>query len=105
MGKRREEEEKKRRGILAFRAAPPLARPAAKNNFPQTHNGEIKVQDRSPLSEAIFVPRVHPKFVRLTWPRVRTCLRVQELKKLCFYLLSFLRYEAKSNDDSSFSQF
>ena len=37
--------------------------------------------------------------------QVGTCLRVQELKKLCFYLLSFLRYEAKSNDDSSFSQF
>ena len=28
--------------------------------------------------------------------QVGTCLRVQELKKLCFYLLSFLRYEAKS---------
>ena len=54
---------------------------------------------------AIFVPRIHLKFLRLTWPRVSTCLRVQELKKLCFYLLSFQRYEAKTNDDSSFSEF
>ena len=53
----------------------------------------------------IFVPRIHLKFLRLTWPRVSTCLRVQELKKLCFYLLSFQRYEAKSNVDLSFSQF
>ena len=37
--------------------------------------------------------------------QVGTCLRVQELKILCFYLLSFQRYEAKTNDDSSFSQF
>ena len=37
--------------------------------------------------------------------QVGTCLRVQELKILCFYLLSFQGYEAKTNDDSSFSQF
>ena len=31
--------------------------------------------------------------------QVGTCQRVKELKKLCFYLLSFQRYEAKTNDD------
>ena len=37
--------------------------------------------------------------------QIGTCLRVWELKKICWYLLSFQRYEAKTNDDSSFSQF
>ena len=40
----------------------------------------------------------------MTWPRVMTCLRVQELKKLCFYLLWFQRSEGKTKDESSFSQ-
>ena len=54
--------------------------------------------DEGYVKGAIFVPGIHLKFFRLTWPRVRTCLRVQELKELCFYLLSFQRYEAKTKD-------
>ena len=40
----------------------------------------------------------------MTWPRVRTCLRVQELKEFCVSMLWFQRYEAKTKDESSFSQ-
>ena len=41
----------------------------------------------------------------MIWPRVRTCLRVQEQKKICFSLLLFQRYEAKTKDELPFSWF